>query len=238
MQQDLIFALHGFLGQSQDWFACQKHLQAQWFTPEMFNKTSPPIKSYEVYVDELIARYKPDGDMARKKVFIGYSLGGRLGLYILRKYSWLFDHFIFISTHPGLSSFDLRQDRQKSDAVWADLVKNEPWESFLKKWNSQTVFLKTSLEPARYEKDFDMIKLSESLKLWSLGTQDEMHEFILKHQNKVSWIVGSEDPKFIGIAEELKTKKILLEYSRIHSGHRVIFDNPKELTDVIKNIIA
>ena len=61
-----------------------------------------------------------------------------------------------------------------------------------------------------------------------------MNEILQKNCNKISWVVGDKDSKFVSIAENLKQKKILESYSRISSGHRILFDaDVNELQKII-----
>lgn len=242
MQKDLIFSLHGFLGQSLDWFACEKHLKSaldtHWISPNLFCKDSDNILSFKGAVDNLVAKIDIAKFKAHRKIFIGYSLGARLGLYLLQNHAELFNQFIFVSCHPGLVDEKLKVERIANDEKWGQLLETETWEGFLQHWNSQTTFAKSGLEPARYEKDFDIKKLQAAMRQWTLGKQEFMGPVILQNQKKVSWVVGNKDEKFLQLAEGLKQKKILQDYSRISSGHRILFENPKALALEIQKIIA
>ena len=236
LQNDVILALHGFLGQKQDWFACEKHLKVHWITPAFFTSDAPAIETFQDYIDKLVTSFLPPPGMGKKKIFLGYSLGGRLGLYLLEKHAELFDHFVFVSTNPGLLDSAEISRRLASDQQWASVITNEPWDCFLQQWNLQPVFAQHTLEPSRYEKDFDLKKLAAALEIWSLGHQHDFRPLIQKHQNKISWVVGENDSKFLSIAEDMKQKKILQDYCRIKSGHRIIFENPKELCELLHKL--
>lgn len=232
MSQNLVFALHGFLGRGEDWKQVQSHCDSsiKWVAPNLFSKDSLRISEYTKYVDQLFSKNKPQGT---KKIFIGYSLGGRLGLHLLKKFSAQFDHFIFVSVNPGLLSETEGLQRLASDAAWAEKLKTLSWDQFLTEWNNQPVFSKADAEPIRLEKDFDRDKLVQSLDTWSLGRQEDLRAVIQKHQHKITWVVGENDSKFLNIAEDLKQKKILLGYNKIFSGHRILFSNPSELAAII-----
>ena len=236
MQQHLVFGLHGFLGQAEDWFACERHLDTRWNTPALFSKTAPSVKNFSTYLDDMVNSANLSVAPAAKKIFVGYSLGGRLGLHLLQDHDDKFDHFVFVSTHPGLHDQNEKQVRLAQDEEWSKQILHQPWVKFITDWNAQSVFKTKGLEPARFEKDFDINKLSSAMKLWSLGLQNDMRPVIHKHQKKITWIVGSEDEKFLKIADDLVEKKILLDVSRIHSGHRVLFENPKALCELLKKL--
>lgn len=236
LQNNVILALHGFLGQRQDWFACEKHLKAHWITPALFTADAPAIENFSSYIDKMIAAYLPPPGLGKKKIFLGYSLGGRLGLYLLEKYADQFDHFVFVSTNPGLQDSAELSKRLASDRQWASIIHTEPWDNFLQQWNLQPVFTQHALEPGRYEKDFDLKKLAIALDIWSLGQQHDFRPLIQKYQQKITWVVGEKDSKFLSIAQDMKQKKILQDFCRINSGHRIVFENPKELCDLLHKL--
>lgn len=235
MQQNLIFALHGFLGQAKDWQAVQEHVPRSiaWLTPDLFSVDSLPLTAYETYVDQLIKEYQAALKPFQKKIFVGYSLGGRLGLHVLKKHADQFDHFVFISSNPGLESANEKSDRKSNDLLWANKIRDESWSQFIAQWNSQPVFSKNDPEPLRSENDFDVLKLATAMDLWSLGEQADLRSLIQAHQQKITWVVGDQDSKFLNLALDLVQKKILLGFNKIFSGHRILFSNPKELANLL-----
>ncbi|MFZ3228849.1 MAG: alpha/beta fold hydrolase [Pseudobdellovibrio sp.] len=240
MQQNLIFALHGFLGEAKDWEKIQSEMAEtqiiEWIVPDLFSSKSLNVTDYEAYVDRLIKENKLELPTSKKKIFIGYSLGGRLGLYLLKKYSKLFDAFVFVSTHPGLVFTQEKDERVKSDLAWSDVIKTQAWSAFMKLWNSQPIFNNSDVDPIREEKLFDADKLSAAMRFWSLGLQEDMQKIIQINQSKIIWVVGSEDSKFLTLADELKQKKILLDYSKIFSSHRILNNNPKALVKILQQL--
>src|SRR3989338_4075081 len=130
MSADLVYAVHGFLGQSSDWDSIKKNLpQLNFVAEELFSEKESI---------GIAAIHKFQG----KKIFLGYSLGGRLGLQILKKTPELFDHYIFLSTNPGLQVSDLdgRKKRIINDEKWSEKITERNWADFLKEWNAQSVF--------------------------------------------------------------------------------------------------
>lgn len=242
MQRNIILALHGFLGQPADWNPVQKELESlspnawNWITPGLFSTEARQIQSFDSFCETLIETYQAALTGAQKKIFVGYSLGGRLGLHLLKKHSQHFDQFVFISTHPGLLTAKEKYLRQLSDTQWAQKIGSMDWFAFLNDWNSQAVLQGSAENRPRLEKDFNLSCLQESLNFWSLGAQDDLRLLIQKHQNKIIWAVGQQDLKFLQIAEELEQKKILLKFSRIFSNHRILLENPKALAELLHQL--
>lgn len=234
-----IYALHGFLGSAQDWTTTFEGLPysvtaPNYFSDEAFAKFNLDafIVNIQQSLNTPISNSTQKNSATRKideaRVFIGYSLGGRIGLQILEKAPQLFDHYVFISTHSGLKSAQDKEQRLASDQKWIDRLQNSPWSDFISLWNQQDVLKNSSsafLPESAYKKD----RLIKALSDFSLGHQKDYSELIQKHQNKITWITGAQDQKFSNLADELKQKKILLHDKRIFSGHRILLDHPKDL---------
>lgn len=239
MQEIAVLALHGFLGQASDWESIKTRIpNIEWYTPDLFKPNSYQLNSFLSVLDQLIHNYIEKLNAHKSRVFMGYSLGGRIGLHFLKYRPQLFDHYVFISAHPGLLSENEKELRLKNDNEWANKVKNLNWDDFLFEWNSQPVFSKDLIEPVRSQSDYSIESLIESLTYLSLGKQDGLREYIKKNQDKITWIVGNKDQKFFYLADEMKQKKILLDYKRISSGHRVLFENPKEVISVLSQLVS
>ena len=223
----VVGALHGFLGQGADWNPVKENSKIeQWLTPSLFQPDSDSDLFSEIQ------------NSRAKKIFVGYSLGGRIGLSLLEKSPQLFDHYIFVSVNPGFSSGDqtARQQRWQSDLAWADKLTPENWDRFLRDWNSQAVFAGATGEPERKLQDFDLVKLKTYLLEYSLAKQPDYSELIRENRNRISWVAGSRDKKFLEIAKTLKAGNIINGYSEIESGHRIPFDSPKKLQQIIENV--
>jgi 2-succinyl-6-hydroxy-2,4-cyclohexadiene-1-carboxylate synthase len=233
--RNFIYALHGFLGESSDWLqvfkrADQDHIACpSYFSDEVFSHLV--LDSFVLDIENHIELGSSD-----QNVFVGYSLGGRIGLKLLEARPDLFDHYVFISTHPGLNDETDREARVKSDQKWIDTLLDAPWESFLAQWNAQGV-LKDSAGISRSEVAYKKDRLVTALLDYSLGNQKDYSTLICENQDRITWVVGDQDDKFLNLAQDLKQKKILLDYKRISSGHRIIFDNPKELSKIMESVL-
>lgn len=159
--------------------------------------------------------------LGRKNFLVGYSLGGRLALHALNQNSALWEGIMAISTHPGLELN--HKERLKADEAWACRFENDPWYPLLADWMSQEVF-KGSKSPLRVESDFNRATLASLLRNYSLGKQK-----ILSH-DKVHWVVGERDAGYRALLPEATVVP--------NAGHRVLFDNPEALKQLICKWIA
>ena len=227
----VVCAVHGFLGEASDWQGLKNKLSSQieFHAVDLFKKNHEADVCFSNFVSPATT----------KKIFLGYSFGGRLGLNLLAKNPEQFDHYILVSVNPGISDedFEARKSRLQQDLHWADKITEENWLNFLRAWNAQSVFENSRQEPIRSLSDFDIPKLKQALIEKSLAKQPDYRELIKRHQNKISWVVGSQDKKFFALAKELKENSIIKNFESVDSGHRVLFDNPDALEKIINSVI-
>lgn len=164
------------------------------------------------------------------RVLVGYSLGGRLALHALADQPNLYDAVILISVNPGLVREKDRQARWQTDLQWAEKFQQLSWQELLQEWNAQTVFKDSLSEPKRAEEQYDRSQLAAALTEWSLSKQADFRELIISQQEKIFWLSGDNDIKFLSLAMELQKRAPGLRAESIsQSSHRVLFDNPTEL---------
>ena len=247
MSKTIVYAIHGFLGQSADWSAVKNFLlqdtekqTVQFFAPDLFSPDSSPILELEDYVDHLASEIEEKCENYENRIFVGYSMGGRLGLHLLNQHPELFDHSIFLSTNPGLPEQQGAEKNKRlfEDMKWAQQITEAQWSSFCDSWNKQGVFENSKLEPVRDQRDYKLESLKRALVMWSLGQQDYFADVLQDESEYLTWAVGEQDSKYSKMAEDLKQKKILLDYKRIpSSGHRILFDQPQAVSDLIKQVL-
>lgn len=241
MSEHVIFALHGFLGQSSDWNAVKQALpnRSDFVAFDLFSEESLDVCELEDYAEELSAEVEEVVEGKKKKIFVGYSLGGRLGLHLLQNNPDQFDHYIFLSTNPGLTDAEAAEKNKRllNDMKWASQISELNWSQFLKAWNQQAVFENSAQEPERHCGDYDLNKLKRALVMWTLSQQDDFRPLIQEFSDKITWVVGEKDTKYLQIAEDMKQKKILLDYKRISSGHRIWLDQPKAISNLLIDLL-
>lgn len=241
MSATLVYAIHGFLGESSDWSLIKEGISKKYkgnlnfITEDLFAKDQQGILDFGKQADSIIKKIKSFDGFAGKKILVGYSLGGRIALHILQQSPELFDHFIFLSTNPGLKTEaeNERKNRILHDQKWSEKISEENWDEFLKEWNSQSVFAGSASEPTRDLQNYDLLKLKESMVKWSLGKQTDFSDVLQMFNYKVSWVVGDRDAKYCEIADSLKAKNSINNYIKVSAGHRVWLDNPQAVVDII-----
>lgn len=227
-----LHALHGFLGGPGDWDIFPFKMQI--FAHNLFQDF--PIASFSDWAKEFNLKASAQEG---KRIFMGYSLGGRLGLHAILQTPSLWSGAIFISTHPGLKSNVERKERLDADYLWAERFEGEPWSSLMHAWNSQKVFHGDSAFRERLEKDFDRHSLAHSLRTWSLGNQQDLSLEIQKLKIPCLWMAGENDLKFSRRTQELSFPACIKSKIAIlpETGHRIPWQQPQAFMSHINEFI-
>lgn len=231
-----VFLLHGFLGIPADWkfLLDQKSVPAsfQLLPVDYFNDENlgPEIPMQE-WGNAFNQFVRAKG--AAQNYLIGYSLGGRLGLQALVAEAALWSGATFFSIQPGLQAQAERDLRAESDRQWGQRFLREEWPGLLRDWNAQKVFLGSS-EPKRIESAYSRSRLQKSLESWSLARQPDLRGALEANANKINWVVGERDSKFVQIAKDLKEQIPALEVKLMpNASHRILFDQPEAAAEML-----
>ena len=245
-----LFLVHGFLGRPQDWMHVKRHLNnlanVVCYSPDLFhNENLSPHHSFIDWAQNFNIWAKSFSGPQDRNILVGYSLGGRLALHAIEKEPLFWDRSIIISSNPGFNdqSFGLdtpeRQARWIQDTYWADKFLKGEWQRVILDWNAQGIFHGGGLEPQREERHYSRETLGLALTQWSLSQQKNMRPLVLREYRDIQWVVGQYDEKFKVIAEHMKTVNPDFKlHIAPNSGHRVIFDSPQFISDLLEDLIS
>lgn len=224
-----IYALHGFLGKPSDWSDIAPP-DIELDCIDLFHE--PIANSIADWVAGFNERVSKD---RRKKVLLGYSLGGRLALHSLLAAPKLWDGAIIVSAHPGIVDNNLRKLRYEEDVVWSEYFRTKPWNLLMQEWNRRPIFDGGVRELHRNESDYERTKLSAALVNWSLGKQQDLRPVINHLDLPILWVNGANDHLYCkqveGVAlKHPKSQKIQIEAA----GHRVPWDNAVHFFEKIR----
>lgn len=160
---------------------------------------------------------------------IGYSMGGRIVLEIARRNDFNLNQLILLSAHPGLLPFE-KEPRE----IWEDEVltkmKTLSVEEFAIYWNSLSIFNSSVMN-----RNITNEKLRQSAYLFEefrLSKMPSYFDYFKKNKNKITWIIGESDSKYIDLINErvvpLGIKTILVK-----SDHRVL-EAPQKIIELLK----
>lgn len=166
-------------------------------------------------------------------LLVGYSMGGRLALYLTLHFPNRFSKVVLESASPGLKTEEDRKERIKRDFALAEKLENMNFKTFLSNWYNQPLF-----DSLKKHKDFDNLlinrlhnnplELAKSLRHLSTGCQPSLWKKIQDNKNDLLLVVGEYDAKFLAINSEMAR---MCQYTRLkivsNCGHNIHFENPK-----------
>ncbi|MGA1790897.1 MAG: 2-succinyl-6-hydroxy-2,4-cyclohexadiene-1-carboxylate synthase [bacterium] len=244
-----ILFLHGFMGCGEDWTAVIQGLMIHYFCITVDLPGHEKTRIWQSKRDYAMPGAAKNlihmlADLRiRKCIVVGYSMGGRLALYLALHYPDRFFKGVLESASPGLSKREDRLARIAHDEKLASELESVPFATFLRKWYSQPIF-----ESLKGHPDFpDLLKRRQgnipadmALSLRHMGTGKQPSQWARLRHNRVPllFMTGELDGKFRAIASRMEG---MCPYSRTKiiagCGHNIHFENPSAFIESVKAFI-
>ncbi|MCB0420029.1 MAG: alpha/beta fold hydrolase [Bdellovibrionales bacterium] len=242
----LVLALHGFLGQGSDFGFVETQLfrqfskaEVNFWAPDLFsiNGLWGPDKPMQEWAQHLNSFVEKEFGES-KKVVVGYSMGGRLAMELLRDRPNLWSGSLMISSNILPIREEERSARQFWDSRWAERFRREIWHDVLSEWNRLPIFLPGPVEAVtRDEEDFDREGLAHALLQWSPIHQRDIDKATLDGWQNAHFVVGLKDSKYIAIQERVAELNSSLHLHQISGGHRLLQENREWLAQKMCELI-
>ncbi|VXD22261.1 2-succinyl-6-hydroxy-2,4-cyclohexadiene-1-carboxylate synthase [Planktothrix paucivesiculata] len=250
INQPIILFLHGFLGNSQDFNTRISPLFPQFccLTLDLPGHGQTQVLGEDIY-------YKmPETAAALIEVLnhlnisqcylMGYSMGGRLGLYLTLHFPQYFKKVVLESTSPGLKTESERVQRLISDTQKSEQLETLEFPIFLEQWYHQPLFHTLKNHP-EFDKIFNHrlnnnpLGLSKSLRYLGTGNQPSLWEKLPTNQIPLLLLVGELDHKFKQINQEIN-QLCPVSWLQIipNCGHNILIENPQQWINVIVNFLS
>ena len=239
--------LHGFTGSSANWAG---HL-------------SPFAERYRGFAVDILGHGRSDApaDPARYHMenvaddiaailielkaapvhLLGYSMGGRLALFLAVTYPTLVQSLILESASPGLETAEERRQRRRQDEQLADWIEQEGIDAFVQRWQQLPLFAsQQNLPPSiranlyRQRRQNTTQGLANSLRGMGTGAQPSLWSHLPELEMPVLLLAGELDPKFVAIAQQMAAQ---IPSARLmvvaEAGHTVHLERPELFDDVV-----
>lgn len=245
----LILFLHGFMGNSNDFDEIISFLSDQFscLTVDLpgHGKTKV-IGSDECYtmpntahaLIELITSLKIE-----QCFLAGYSMGGRLALYLNLHFSKYFSKVVLESASPGLKTEQERLKRIQTDLKLAQQLETSDFSSFLENWYNQPLFASLKKHP-EFERMMERrlknnpFELAKSLRKMGAGYQPSLWEKLKDNENSLLLLVGEYDDKFKAINSEMSERCKAANLKIIsHCGHNINFERTKAFIEHVREFL-
>jgi len=243
-----IFLLHGFLGSGNDWQYYADRLR------ENFDCIMPDLPGHGTTLStDMTPRSFEEiaGQLAEAASrchpcplhLVGYSMGGRLALYLALHYPGIFRSAVIISSSPGLNTAAERDRRMESDSILAESIRDN-YHRFLYNWYNLTLF-----EPLKQHHLFPEVlqrrytnnpaALADALEEMSTGRQPSLWEKLRENKLPVNFFVGEKDTKYVEIGRQMVN---LCPYSELvifpGCGHTLHIENRQLFLDRLVAFLA
>ena len=141
---------------------------------------------------------------------LGYSMGGRLALYMARHYPELIRSLVLESASPGLADPRARDERRASDDALARRIEQDGLPAFVDYWESIPLFASQQRLPEATRQQLraqrltsNPVGLANSLRGMGTGQQPSLWEDLPLIQQPTLLLAGELDDKFVGIARAM-----------------------------------
>ncbi|NJO40336.1 MAG: 2-succinyl-6-hydroxy-2,4-cyclohexadiene-1-carboxylate synthase [Cyanobacteria bacterium RU_5_0] len=231
-----ILFLHGFMGDCREFNEVMSLLSNQFYCLAVDlpghgkSQTSDDDQDYimQKTANGLI-RFLDALDI-KNSFLLGYSMGGRLALYLTLHFPNYFSKVVLESASPGLKTQAERIKRIESDRTLAQELETEEFSAFLAKWYNQPLFASLKKHPA-FEKLLKSrlqnhpFNLAKSLRYLSTGCQPSLWKKLEQNTISILLLVGEFDTKFVNINSEMASlcKSATLEIVD-QCGHTIHFE--------------
>lgn len=243
--QPVILFLHGFMGSSDDFlpiisvlsqnFCCLAvDLPGHGKTQVLGNDESYTMpKTAEALIAFLKHLNIP------KCSLCGYSMGGRLALYLMLNFPQQFEQGILESTSAGLTTESERLQRIQQDQKLAEELIKADFKTFLENWYNQPLFKSLQSHPnlpQLIEKRLQNrpLELAKSLLYMGTGTQPSLWAKLSQNQIPLLLLVGELDKKFVQINQKMADLCPPTHLEIIaNTGHNIHLENTQKYIEKI-----
>jgi len=175
---------------------------------------------------------------------VGYSMGGRLALYLALHHRHRFPKVVLESASPGLKTHAERQQRIQKDLILAQQLERENFYSFLLNWYHLPLFSSLTKHPqfqslvAKRLKN-NPIMLAKSLRFLGTGCQPSLWEKLETNCQPLCLLVGELDLKFRKINSQMAALCPTSELIVISQcGHNIHFENAQKFADAVRQFFS
>ena len=233
--------LHGFTGSSANWHSVIKPFGANFRLAVLdilgHGKSAAPADPERYRMERVAADVIALLDELRieQTDLLGYSMGGRLALYLALTYPDRFGRLILESSSPGLATEAERAARRQSDENLAAMIEHDGIEAFvgfwerLALWASQETLEDSIQERQRRQRLANRpVGLANSLRGMGTGSQPSLWNRLGQLDRPVLLINGTQDSKYVAINQQmLSFLPQAAMYTQVGVGHNVHLEAPE-----------
>ena len=247
--QPVVLFLHGFLGSSDDWQQITNRINDSYgiLTVDLPGHGRSLSENADNYLIENCA-----GNIVslldylnlERVILVGYSMGGRLGLYLLTHFQNRFYQAVIESSSPGLKTETERENRSAHDKSLAAKLTKTDLSSWLNQWYAQPLFASLREKPELFKRTItsrmnnDPTGLALSLEMMTVGRQQNLWPKLNEINRPLLLIAGELDSKYTKIIQQTadlcpNAQPVIIE----NSGHNVHSEQPERYLEELTRFL-
>ncbi|MGB3693342.1 MAG: 2-succinyl-6-hydroxy-2,4-cyclohexadiene-1-carboxylate synthase [Spirulinaceae cyanobacterium] len=245
-----VLFLHGFMGNSQVFQAAISLLKDQFFclavdlpghgkTQVLGEDESYSMANTALGLKSLLSELN-----LKQAYVVGYSMGGRLALYLALNFPQYFPKVVLESASPGLQSSSARKERIKRDRQLAEELVEGDFAEFITRWYQNPLFNSLIRQPKfpqlrAMRLENNPLELAKSLQYLGTGTQPSLWSQLSKHNNPLLLLVGEGDHKFRNINQKMANLCPTAQLKIVpNCGHNIHLENLEFFVDSVAKFFA
>lgn len=246
-----VVAVHGFTGNLATW-ECLAEAGKEEFTfvlvdvlghGESDAPSDPARYSMDNFMDDLIAVLDSLG--VERANWLGYSMGGRICLYLALTMPERCDALVLEGESPGIADASERKERATSDYGLSRMIEEKGIEAFVDYWEALPLFSSQKRLPQQARQKIreqrlgnSPIGLANSLRGMSTGMQPPLHDRLTELDLPALFIAGEEDSKYCDIARWMSAETPKGEVAVIpEAGHAAHLEQPDRFNNLVLDFL-
>jgi 2-succinyl-6-hydroxy-2,4-cyclohexadiene-1-carboxylate synthase len=168
--------------------------------------------------------------------YVGYSMGGRFGLFAALARPDVVERLVLIGATAGIDDPDERLDRRHLDHERADRLEALGLDAFLDEWLAAPMFAGLPADEAglRHRRRNDVAGLAHSLRTCGTGSQPTLWPRLGEIAAPVLVLAGSRDTKFTEIGRRLADALPAGAFDAVpNAGHAAHAEAPDATAEII-----
>ena len=245
-----IVFLHGFMGSSADWRETTTGLEGRHHCiavdlPGHGASTGLPAGAYTLggATRSLLGLLNDLG--VERPVIAGYSMGGRLALYLALRHPDRCAALFLESTSPGLEDPVERAAREAADEQRATRLEGGGFEGFLRDWYRQPLFASLARDEGLLRRTIrdklrnDPAELAKSLRGMGTGSQPSLWGELPFLRAPALAVAGELDGKFVGVSRRMAALSPGMRPAVVPgAGHNVHAEAPVAYLSLLQHFLS
>lgn len=246
-----LLLLHGFTGDSTSWHELAAVMSKKYRVISLdilgHGNSDKPAETASYHMTAIAADIISLLDQlnVRQARLLGYSMGGRLALYLALRSPERLSSLLLESASPGISDTAQRADRRRADESLASRIESQGmrwfvdyWER-LPLWASQAKLPPAVLEAQRNQRlANDPLGLANSLRGMGAGAQPSLWQALPNLTMPTLLVAGQLDRKFRRLNEMMARKIPGAALAVIPAaGHNTHLENPEAFARAVRSFL-